>query len=240
MSPCLLSPVGPHKLVSVGLQEQPSQHVLHAAANVALGDAPQPGVHAQGLAACHVVQEGIELRAVADPLLDLGARGTQRGLAHRQVSARRCPSQKVPWHPQGFATSLQGFCSKRWGLSCSSETAGETRRKFLHCWSSQSGRDGHTQRTSGRQLRGLTLCFPSWFLIVRGHFRWPRLSGDRKHWKVCTFPISQSPLGTRAQQKAESQGRKQAGPRFQGRPSPCSPCLTLSGVDSGRGIQGLN
>lgn len=94
-SPRLLSPVGPHELVSMGLQEKPSQHVLHAAANVALGDAPQPGVHAQGLTACHVVQEGIELRAVPDPLLDLGARGTQQGLAHRQVSARKCPSQEV-------------------------------------------------------------------------------------------------------------------------------------------------
>ena len=240
MSPRLLSPVGPHELVGVGLQEQPSQHVLHAAADVTLGDAPQPGVHAQGLAARHVVQEGIELRAVADPLLDLGARGTQRGLAHRQVSARRCPSQKVPWHPRGFAAPLQGFCSKRWGLSCSSETAGETRGKFPRCWSSWSGGDGHTQRASGRQLHGLTLRFPSWFLVVRGHFRWPRLSGEGKHWRVCTFPISWSPLGTRAQQKAESQGRKQAGPCFQGRPSPCSPCLMSSGVDSGTRIQGLN
>lgn len=75
--PCLLSPVGPHELVGMGLQEQPSQHVLHAAADVALGDAPQPGVHAQRLTARHVVQEGVELRAVADPLLDLEARGTQ-------------------------------------------------------------------------------------------------------------------------------------------------------------------
>lgn len=214
MSARLLSPVGPHELVGVGLQEQPPQHVLHAAANVALGDAPQPGVHAQGLAARHVVQEGIELRAVADPLLDLGARGTQRGLAHGQVSARRCPSQKVPWHPQGFAAPLQGFCSKRWGLSCSFKTAGETRGKFPGCWSSQSGGDGHMQDTSERQLCDLALCFPSWFLHCKGPFQVAQALRRRKHWRVCTFPISWSPLGPRAQQKAESQGRKQAGPRF--------------------------
>lgn len=70
----LLSPVGPDKLVGVGLQQQPPQHVLHAAADVTLRDAPQPGIHAERLTACHVLQQGIKLRAVADPLLHLGAR----------------------------------------------------------------------------------------------------------------------------------------------------------------------
>lgn len=211
----------------MGLQEQPSQHVLHTAADVTLGDAPQPGVHAQGLTARHVVQEGVELRAVADPLLDLEARGTQWGLAHKQgLQAKRC---------LGTRRTLLHL----W-LNFSSEIACETRGKFPHSWSSQSGGDRHTQCALGHKLCDLMLHFPSWFLIVRGHFRWPRLTGEGKHWRVCTLPISWSPLGTRAQQKAESQGRKQEGPHFQVRSSPCSPGLTLYGADSGRGVQRLN
>lgn len=90
LRPC--SPVGPDELVRVGLQEQPPQHVLHAAADVALGDAPQPGVHAEGLAARHVLQEGIELRAVPNPLLDLqGGERKPRGSARQQVCTARCP-----------------------------------------------------------------------------------------------------------------------------------------------------
>lgn len=82
------------------LQEQPPQHVLHAAADVALGDAAQPRVHAQRLAPRHVLQEGVELRAVPDPLLHLGPRGARQ-------SAQGSEPQ-VPEHPQvaGFALLL--------------------------------------------------------------------------------------------------------------------------------------
>lgn len=109
LRPC--SPVGPDEFVRVGLQEQPPQHVLHAAADVALGDAPQPGVHAEGLAARHVLQEGIELRAVPDPLLDLGG-GREEA---KGVSSAAGLHREVPWHPQRVALHLRevmGFMSR--------------------------------------------------------------------------------------------------------------------------------
>lgn len=65
------SPVAAHQLVGVRLQQQRAQDVLHAAGHVLLRDSPEPGVHAQRLSARHVVQHGVELRAVADALLYL-------------------------------------------------------------------------------------------------------------------------------------------------------------------------
>lgn len=46
---------------------------------MALGDAPEPGVHDQRLPACHVVQQGIKLGAVADPLSHLGLEHSRGG-----------------------------------------------------------------------------------------------------------------------------------------------------------------
>lgn len=123
LSPC--SPVGPDELVRVGLQEQPPQHVLHAAADVALGDAPQPGVHAEGLTARHVLQEGIKLRAVPDPLLDLGGEERKpRGSARQQVCTPRCPgtprgslctSKGYGLHVMGDVQGWRGRCTQGWG-----------------------------------------------------------------------------------------------------------------------------
>lgn len=72
------------------LQEQTPQRVLHARANVALGDAPEPGEHDQCLPACQVVQQGIELGTVADSLPHLGLEHS-RELVGQKPSLRRSP-----------------------------------------------------------------------------------------------------------------------------------------------------
>lgn len=85
------TPVGPDQLVGVRLQKQAPERVLHASADVTLGDAPKPSIHDQRLPARHVVQQGVKLGAVANPLshLEAGAGGAvgQRGLL--QVSPSR-------------------------------------------------------------------------------------------------------------------------------------------------------
>lgn len=66
------------------LQKQAPERVLHAGAYVALGDAPEPGVHDQRLSARHVVQQSVELGAVADSLPYLEARcGRSEGASPR-------------------------------------------------------------------------------------------------------------------------------------------------------------
>lgn len=72
------------------LQKQTPQRVLYTRANVALGDAPEPGEHDQCLPACHVVQQGIELGTVADSLPHLGLEHS-RELAGQKPSLRRSP-----------------------------------------------------------------------------------------------------------------------------------------------------
>lgn len=71
------TPVCPDQLVGVRLQKKAPKRVLHAGSDVALGDAPDPGVHDQRLPTRHVVQQSIKLGAVADPLphLEAGAWG---------------------------------------------------------------------------------------------------------------------------------------------------------------------
>lgn len=54
------------------LQEQAPKSVLYTGTDVALGDAPEPRIHNQRFPACHVVQQGIKLGAIADPLPHLG------------------------------------------------------------------------------------------------------------------------------------------------------------------------
>lgn len=85
------TPVGPDQLVGMRLQKQAPERVLHTGADVTLGDASKPSIHDQRLPARHVVQQGVKLGAVANPLphLEVGARGAagQRGLL--QVSPSR-------------------------------------------------------------------------------------------------------------------------------------------------------
>lgn len=63
------------------LQEQTPKRVLHAGIDMVLGNAPEPGVHDQRLPTRHVVQQGIKLGAVANPLPHLG-------LAHSRGGSR--------------------------------------------------------------------------------------------------------------------------------------------------------
>lgn len=63
--------------------------------------------------------------------------------------------------------------------------------------------------------------------------------GRRKTPEGLDLPQILVSSGDKNPQKAESQGRKQSGPCSQGRPSPCSLHLKLSGVNSGKGVLGL-
>lgn len=63
------------------LQKQAPECVLHTGTDMALGDASKPGIHDQRLPARHVVQQGVKLGAVANPLSHLGLernRGSKR------------------------------------------------------------------------------------------------------------------------------------------------------------------
>lgn len=62
---------------------------------MALGDAPDPGVHHQRLPARHVVEQGVKLGAVAHPLPHLGLERSPRG---RHVR-RKATSRVQAWTP---------------------------------------------------------------------------------------------------------------------------------------------
>lgn len=99
------SPVYPDQLVRVRLQQKPPEHVLHAAANVALRDPPQPGIHAQGLPPSHVIQGSIKLGAIANLLLDLDA------------SRKQChPSSKALRLPHVARSLLRNICTAWFAL----------------------------------------------------------------------------------------------------------------------------
>lgn len=64
-------PVAADQFISMRLQQQRAQDILHAARHVLLRDSSEPGVHTQSFSSCHVVQYCIELRTVAYALLHL-------------------------------------------------------------------------------------------------------------------------------------------------------------------------
>lgn len=107
------APVRPDQLVGVWLQQQAPQSVLHTGPDVALRDAPEPSVHDQHLPASHVVQQGIKLWAVADPLPHLGSEHSRGGrwVGGKPPSSRgsqglplRCPSLHLSVVPASVCT----------------------------------------------------------------------------------------------------------------------------------------
>lgn len=115
-------PVSPDQLVGMWLQEQAPKRVLHAGPDVALRDAPEPGVHDQRLPARHVVQQGIKLGAVADPLPHLGLAHSQGGSRSEGGSSRFLPAdpsrvlQKLVHGPK--AKALQAALQQDTGGAC--------------------------------------------------------------------------------------------------------------------------
>lgn len=64
-------PVAADQFISMRLQQQRAQDILHAARHVLLWDSSEPGVHTQSFSSCHVVQYCIKLRTVPYALLHL-------------------------------------------------------------------------------------------------------------------------------------------------------------------------
>lgn len=95
------APVCPDQLVGMRLQEQAPKRVLYAGTDVALGDAPEPGVHDQRLPARHVVQQSIKLGAVADPLPHLELEHSPEGRRSEEASPAFsqwiCPGWSISW-----------------------------------------------------------------------------------------------------------------------------------------------
>lgn len=69
-------PVTPDQLVSMRLQQQRPEHILHTARHVLFWYSSEPGIHTQSFSSCHVVQCGIKLRTVTNALLHLQCRHT--------------------------------------------------------------------------------------------------------------------------------------------------------------------
>lgn len=67
---CFL-PVAANKFISMRLQQQRPQDILHTARHILLWYSSEPGVHTESFSSCHVVQDSIKLRTVADALLHL-------------------------------------------------------------------------------------------------------------------------------------------------------------------------
>lgn len=67
-------PVAADQFISMRLQQQRPQDILHAARHILLWYSSQPGIHTQGFSSCHVVQHCVKLRAVPDALLHLQTR----------------------------------------------------------------------------------------------------------------------------------------------------------------------
>lgn len=67
-------PVAADQFVSMRLQQQGPEDVLHTAHNILLWYPSEPGVHTQSLPPCHVIQHSIKLGTVTDTLLHLQSR----------------------------------------------------------------------------------------------------------------------------------------------------------------------
>lgn len=64
-------PVTADQFVSMWLQEQRAEHILHTCKHVFLWDSSEPCIHAESLTTSHVIQHSVKLRAVANSLLYL-------------------------------------------------------------------------------------------------------------------------------------------------------------------------
>lgn len=64
-------PVAADQFISMRLQQQRPQDVLHTAGHIFLRYSSEPGVHTQSFSSCHVVQHGVKLRTVTNALLHL-------------------------------------------------------------------------------------------------------------------------------------------------------------------------
>ena len=96
-----VSPVGLHQFVGVRVHEQVIENLVHTGADVTLRDAPDPGEHDQRLLACHVVQQGIDLGTVADPLSHLELEHSPRGRRVRRKAPHWAGAWPLPHaHPQ--------------------------------------------------------------------------------------------------------------------------------------------
>ena len=64
-------PVAADQFLSVRLQQQGPEDVLHTAGHIPLWYSSEPGIHTQSFPSCHVVQQGVKLGTVTDALLHL-------------------------------------------------------------------------------------------------------------------------------------------------------------------------
>ncbi len=72
--PAVYLPVAADQFISMRLQQQRPQDILHTARHILLRYSSEPGIHAQSFSSCHVVQHGVKLRAVTNALLHLQSR----------------------------------------------------------------------------------------------------------------------------------------------------------------------
>ena len=106
-----VSPVGLHQFVGIRVHEQVIKNLVHTGADVTLRDAPEPGEHDQRLPARHVVQQGIDLGTVANPLSHLESEHSPGGRRVRRKAAHWAGAWPLPHaHPQvpGEQTCARG------------------------------------------------------------------------------------------------------------------------------------
>lgn len=73
-APTVHLPVAADQFISMRLQQQRPEDILHTARHILLWYSSEPGIHTQSFSSCHVVQHSIKLGAVTNALLHLQSR----------------------------------------------------------------------------------------------------------------------------------------------------------------------